>query len=520
MSDSFRNSDNKRDISKEIPDSVQVDENILTVAKGGGLTFIGSVITRGIKYGYFAVLIWGLGAGNFGLFSLAYAIATFIGSVSNLGLSSGIVRYGAIYAQTKGKAGIHNATMAALRVLIPIDICFLLILLFTANPIASGIFGKPELAEVLRALAFAIPFISFQAAFLAATRAYKIMKYTVIVGVLQPLTALAFSALALVFGWGMTGVAFSFVLSFVLGAGLGAYYYLRLIEAQQKRAEPFPVWSMLKFSLPLSFNEWIHFINERTEIFFLGLLPNAIDIGIYNVAWRIAALEPMFVHSLDQIIAPLASDLSHRKAIKPLESLYKTTAKWDFTFGLAIFVVIWTFSEKIMTLFDPSYASSASVLLWLGFAQLVNAGTGPCNTILIMSGRSDLSFMNTVILLAVSIGLDIWLIPRYGLIGAAWAGAAAVILVNFLRVIEVWLTLKIQPFKWGFLKPIAAGVLSVAFVSYLQGHVFPRGFLLDLSSLAILLLGFAVIIYILRLDTEDILVINSIRRGLFRLKRA
>lgn len=520
MNDSFRSSDEKKHTPVEILDSTQTQENILTVAKGGGLTFIGSVITRGIKYGYFAVLIWGLGAGNFGLFTLAYAITTFIGSVSNLGLSSGIVRYGAIHAQTKGKAGIHNATMAALRLLLPIDICFLLVLLFTANPIAVGIFGKPELANVIRALAFSVPFMSFQGTFLAATRAYKIMKYTVIVWIMQPLAALVFAALALVLGSGMTGVAISFVFSFILGAGWAAYYYLRHIARERIPAKSFPIWSMLKFSLPLSFNEWIHFINERTEIFFLGLLPNAVDIGIYNVAWRIAALEPMFVHSLDQIIAPLASDLSHRKAIKQLESLYKTTAKWDFTFGLAIFLVLWTFSEKIMTLFDPAYAIGAGVLVWLGFAQLVNAGTGPCNTILIMSGRSDLSFMNTVILLAVSIGLDILLIPKYGLIGAAWAGAVAVILVNLLRLIEVWLTLKIHPFKWGFLKPITAGVMSVAFVNFLQARVFPTGFLLDLISLAILLVGFAVIIYILKLDTEDILVINSVRRRIFRLKRA
>jgi O-antigen/teichoic acid export membrane protein len=276
---------------------------------------------------------------------------------------------------------------------------------------------------------------------------------------------------------------------------------------------------MLKFSLPLSFNQWIHFINERTEIFFLGLLPNAVHIGIYNVAWRVATMETMFVESLNHIVAPLASDLSHRKAIKELESLYKTTAKWDFTFGLAIFLVLWTFSEKIMTLFDPAYAIGATVLVWLGFAQLVNAGTGPCGTVLIMSGRSDLSFMNTVILLAVSIGLDIWLIPKYGLRGAAWAGAMAVILVNLLRLFEVWLTLKIHPFKWGFAKPIAAGALSSVSIYFLQSGVFSEGLLLDLVSLLLLIFIYIAIIYLLKLDSEDILVIDSVRRKILRFRK-
>jgi O-antigen/teichoic acid export membrane protein len=173
-----------------------------------------------------------------------------------------------------------------------------------------------------------------------------------------------------------------------------------------------------------------------------------------------------------------------------------------------------------MTLFDPAYAIGATVLVWLGFAQLVNAGTGPCGTVLIMSGRSDLSFMNTVILLAVSIGLDIWLIPKYGLRGAAWAGAIAVILVNLLRLFEVWLTLKIHPFKWGFAKPIAAGVLSSVSIYFLQSRVFSEGLLLDLASLLLLIFIYIAIIYLLKLDSEDILVIDSVRRRILRFRKS
>jgi O-antigen/teichoic acid export membrane protein len=520
MSDSYRNFDHKGNGNYDPPLSNQEEHNILVAAKGGGQTFIGTVITRGLKYGYFAILIWGLGAGNFGLFTLAFVIASFVGSVANLGLASGIVRYGAIHAQTEGKAGIHNATMAALRILLPSATLFLIVLLLTADIIANSIFGKPEIASIIRVLGLGVPFMSLQATFLAGTRAYKIMKYSVIVGVIQPLAALVFALFALILGLGMHGVTFSYVLSLILGSGLATHYYFLLIAGDKRITKRFPAWDMLKFSLPLSFNQWIHFINERTEIFFLGLLPNAIDIGIYNVAWRVATLETMFVESLNQIVAPLTSDLHHRKAIKQLESLYKTVAKWDFTFGFIVFLTLWAFSEKVMTLFDPAYAIGASVLIWLGFAQLVNAGTGPCGTVLIMSGRSDLSFMNTVILLVVSIGLDLLLIPKYGLQGAAWAGAIAVILVNLLRLSEVWLTLKIHPFKWGFTKPLAAGVLSLTFIKFLQAQVFSSGLLADLLCLALLVIVYFAIIYLLKLDTEDILVINAIRRKILSFKKA
>lgn len=486
--------------------------DLLTVARGGSLVFAGNVATRGMNYVYSAVLIWGLGAESFGLFTLALFIATLVGVVANLGLDLGILRYGAIHAHTEGQAGIHRATVAALRVVLPASLLLTLALWLAAGPIASGIFDKPLVAPLVRALALSIPFMTVQSSLMAATRALKIMRYSVAVSVIQPLAALILAIGLMATGFGINEVALSLVASWIVGAGLALFFYFRLMPRVVRGGARYPLRQMLKFSLPLSFTKWIEFANERTEIFFLGLLPGAVDIGIYNVAWRLAVTETIFRQSLEQIVAPFGSDLSHRRQIKELEALYKTTAKWSLTGALPLFLIFWLFGPTIMGVFDPAYVAASSVLLVLGFAQLVNASTGPCGMLLIMSGRSDLSLLNIVVLFTTSIGLDWLLIPQHGLAGAAVAGAVSILLVTLLRVTEVWLTLKIQPFKWSAAKPIAAGLVSAALVQGLRRLIPVESLGTEIIACLLMLASYVAIIYLLRLDAEDMLVIGAVKR--------
>ena len=497
-------------------------EDILTVARGGGVAFVGEAATRGIHWVYSTALIWGLGPESFGMFTLALAITTFVGVIANLGLSHGIVRFGAINARDEGLSGIHRATMAGLRITVPAGLVIMLGLLLGADFLAVSIFKKPELAPLIRTLGLGVPLVSLQASLLAGTVAHKIMRYTVIVSIVQPLTALVLAIPLMALGYGVQAAALAFVVSYALGAGLALYYYLRMIPRKYRTRKRFSLREMFKFSLPLALNNLLNYTNQRTEVFFLGLLPAAISVGIYNIAWSISGTETMFVGSLSAIISPFTSDLSHRRAISQLESLYKTTAKWAFTGALMAFLIFVFSAPTIMNVFDPAYVAGAGVLIALGFARLLGSATGSAGTVLIMSGRSDLSLLNTIIILVTSIGLDWLLIARYGLPGAALAGALTVTLADLLRVVEVWLTLKIHPFTWSIAKPIVGGLLGLAVVYALRAAVGLQSLWIEMVYWAVFAVIYLAIIYLLKLDAEDMLVLSALRRrvGAFRVARA
>lgn len=485
------------------------------VAKGGGIALAGTAITRAVNYLYSIVLVWGLGAENFGLYTLALAVVNLFGVVAELGLSLSIVRFGAI-EEAQGRAGVHRVTKTALLISVPTALLLLALLQASASTIADDIFHKPELGDVLRILAWSVPLMSIQSLLAAAAKARKLVKYSTLVGATQAVTALLLAILFMALRLGFSAVALSFLLSYALGASLAFLFYLRVIPRQGPMGL-YPVKQMVRFSLPLTFTKWIQFLNERTEVLFLGLLPSAVYVGIYKIAWSLAGLETMLRLSLEEILAPFSSALSHRREISELGSLYKTTAKWSFTAALLLAFIYFLFGSTIMRLFDPTFVVGASVLVVLAFAQLFNEATGACGTILIMAGRSDLSFLNTVVLFVSSVALDWTLIPRYGLAGAAFAGAFTVVLVNILRVVEVWFHLKIHPFTWSFLKPIGASLFAAAVIWGVRSFVSSTELLTHLVHALVFVSVYVAAVLLLRLDAADRLVLRAIQGKLSSL---
>lgn len=493
--------------------------DILAVAKGGGIVFIGTIATRGLSYIYSLALIWGMGADSFGQFTLAMAIVMFIGLVATIGLPQGILRYGAIQAQKDGKAGAHQVTMSAMWVTIPVSLLLTAAVFWAAKSLSTLVFHKEELTPIIQLLAASIPFMSLQSILLAGTRALKVMKYSTIVWVVQPAAALLLAILFLYLGGGAEAASLAYVISYIIGAGLSLYFYLRLIPRVDRGSGRFSIGDMIKFSIPLSMTEWMHFTNERIEIFFLGMLPGSLDISIYKIAWSLAGLETMLRLSLEQMLAPFSSDLTHRRELKQLEGLYKATTKWGFSGALMIFLVYVLFSRDILAIFDPALMVGSGVLIALSFAQLFNEFTGPCNTILLMSGRSDLTLINTIIIFVLSFALDWVLIPRYGLVGAAIVGSGAVILLNTMRVLEVWWTLKMHPFKLNFIKPVLAGLAAAGIIAFAQRLGLTGNLWIDVVLILIFCAIYLALIYLLKLDADDQVVIAALKHKLLTLRK-
>jgi O-antigen/teichoic acid export membrane protein len=93
---------------------------------------------------------------------------------------------------------------------------------------------------------------------------------------------------------------------------------------------------------------------------------------------------------------------------------------------------------------------SLEALVILCIAQLFNLGTGNVTIILLMVGKSSWNLINSAVSLTVNVGLNLILIPRLGITGAAIAWAASIVVSNLAAVLEVHYLLRIRPFGSGY----------------------------------------------------------------------
>jgi O-antigen/teichoic acid export membrane protein len=126
-----------------------------------------------------------------------------------------------------------------------------------------------------------------------------------------------------------------------------------------------------------------------------------------------------------------------------------------------IYLVLLTFGPVLLAVFGRDFAGGQVVLVVLAATMLVATAVGPVDVVLLMGGGSTWNLVNTVLALGVNLALNVVLIPRYGLAGAAAASAAGTLLNNLLPLVQVWRSMGLHPFGTGV--GVAAGLSAVCF---------------------------------------------------------
>ena len=175
------------------------------------------------------------------------------------------------------------------------------------------------------------------------------------------------------------------------------------------------------------------------------------------------------------------------------------------------------YPEKVMLLFGPEYLSSAQILVILTIGTLLQSILGAAGPTLTMAGYTKLVLWNTISAFIINFTLNIWLIPIYGILGAAIATFISLTLIGLVRVIQVRIILKINFIDIKFLKPILAGLMTYLILFFLKPYILGYHTLATLSiAVSITLLLFGLLIWLMGIEEED----KDFLRGLGVLKES
>lgn len=501
------------------------DDDLRDLAGGALVVFVGK-LARASRGAFLVVITVLCGDAVQGLYSLAWAVSSTLNKVARFGLLRGVV-YHVTEARTNADAerrGEHAALAAGLWIAAFASGAVVTATWLAADHIAA-FYGKP-IGTALRIMSCTAPPVALSWVFTSATRALRIMRYEVYVrSVAGPLVLLLGGTAIGLAGFGLEAVAWVQLSMAVGNLVLSIHFFRRHFSLRATAAavtQPGPWRAMARFCLPVTLADMVYALLVQLDVLMLGRFVEASTVGIYVLARRLASIVLKAPQAFDAIFSSMVTELSAQQRHTELADRFTTVARWILTINLPVAVCLLLVGDSILQLLGASQLAVADdlelairVLFVLGAGMMVQSVFAVAEPLLAMSGRPGLNFANNLVWLLVNGGLNLWLIEHYGALGAAFGASLAMLLVNLMRVIEVYVFGGIMPFHRTQLKPLLAGLVA-AVPTWLLHDTVTNPTWRALLPCGAYLLTYVGMILLLRPEAEDRMLAQRFARAVRR----
>lgn len=499
-------------MNEEKQHSVAFREILRKISSQSRVIFLGKLLSYVLTFGSSIILARLLGPASLGQFTLGFLLVQIAGNIGKLGFESSMIRFIPIQDIDINKKMIKDCSLLSLAASLTIGIGIYLF----ANSISIALYHTAEMTGVLKTFIILLPIFSLYGVLSASIRGLNRADVEfIITSVVTPLFFIMGLVPVFLIGERIAGAIWARTLSYFIPLVFMLMILRRAYpELISSKTNKYDFKKLVKFTLPMLTIGLMYFLLGQIDIIMLGFFLDVETVGIYSVAVRISIMIAVSLEVVTRTFEPEISRLSQMKSVETLGNLLKVLTKWIFYLSLFLTALVYIFRVEVLRLFGESFTMGSTALVILSAGQLFNALTGPTGKILVMSGKQNWEVMNSVCIILLNVVLNVILIPRFGINGAALGTAISLSTINIMKVLEVFKEFRIHPYSMSYYK----GMLSIsigticAYVSQQFLVVLKVHFILNMIiGSSILLLITTIMMYKLNFESEDRLIFNKIK---------
>lgn len=170
------------------------------------------------------------------------------------------------------------------------------------------------------------------------------------------------------------------------------------------------------------------------------------NVAYYSVAIFIATVISVPSRAMHQIAYPITAKLMQEKKFDELNDFYKKTSITLQVIGGYVLLGILVNIKSVYELLPPEYSGGIFVVFVIGFSKYLDLILGNNNAIIFNSKYYRAVLFLGLMLAGVAIGLNMLLIPPYGIEGSAVATLIAITLYSLAKLLFVVKKMKLYPF--------------------------------------------------------------------------
>jgi O-antigen/teichoic acid export membrane protein len=192
-----------------------------------------------------------------------------------------------------------------------------------------------------------------------------------------------------------------------------------------------------------------YIIAENMSVIMLAALADPEAVGIYRAVARYAQLVPFALLAAMLPLRPAIAAAFAREDLTVQREAAQTAAALAMAIGLPVAIVLIAFGDDLLAVFGSGFGQGRVALTILVLGQVVNVAAGHVGVLMTMTGHQTRVAATVGASAACNTVLNLILIPRFGIEGAAAATAISLVLWNGVTLAWVIKNLRINPTVFG-----------------------------------------------------------------------
>jgi O-antigen/teichoic acid export membrane protein len=465
------------------------------VVKNSVWLMIATIIMRLLSAFVVVLIARGLGTERFGQYSFAVAFVGFFAIISNFGFSSLLVRD---VAKNKSLTKKYIDNMLTLKLLFGL---VALIAIFAG----SFFIDKPAMVIIaVYVLGIELVVGGFTDILRALFRAHEIMKFDAISQIIEKFLWTGLLLLVVFMNLTLVNVTLAILFSSALGM-LTAYIFVRKKITKLRFEVDVLFWkNIIIQAWPFALMGLFSLINFKIDQVMLSFMKGDTVLGIYSAAYKIIDILAVLPSLLLTVLYPVFSRFdAENKAL--LKKSVDFALRYVILLSIPVVIGVFLLADKIiLLLYGVDYIESIGVLKILIFISLISFVNSPFYVLLNAIGKQKITLINTAFTALVNIIMNLILIPKYSINGAAFATIISEI--TFLGL--SYYQLRKAGFKLDLLskatKPIIAGIfMTISIIFMIKLNIF---IIIPVAAIVY----FAILFAIKEFSREDIELVKKV----------
>jgi O-antigen/teichoic acid export membrane protein len=422
-------------------------KDVLTIGIANVLAALGGILLL-------SLIAKTLGAGDYGIWTQVQVTIGLAMRFTALGLPFAMTRF---LAAEKNKSEIQEGFYSIFSFMFLAALVTSVLLIIFSNSIAKAFFSGASQAVMITG--FIILVWSLDAAYLDLLRTFRQMRKYALFITVDIYAQIGVIAYLVLNGYGLLDILLS-----VVAIRLAIFFALFFLIKSQigiKRPRFSKIKEYLNFGLPLVPSTMAAWMVASSDRYVIGYFMGVTSVGIYSVGYVIGTIPFMAAETLGFVLSPTLSKLYDEGKMDEVKTHLSYSVKYllaiaiPFVFGAAIL------AKPVLNMLSTSEVAAEGYFIvpLVALGALFMATHALISQVLVLVKKTKIIGAIWILCALVNLGLNILVVPRMGIMGAA---ITTLISYALALGIMVYYSLKEIRFniEWSFLlKSLAASAI-------------------------------------------------------------